>query len=85
MIRVAWKKPVTVPLGRKGGKKKTEAHAAIVKGHTNRFVLYQSAAKRIPTYWTLWDQETDTQHFLFGDGLADAKAHARDRIREILT
>jgi hypothetical protein len=84
MIRVAWKKPVLVPQGRSGRGKKVPVHAAIVKGNTDRFLLYQKSSTPIPTMWTLWDQAKDVQHYLYGEGLAGAKSSATQRIQEVL-
>ena len=84
MIRVAWKKPTLVPQGRSGRGKKIPVHAAIVRENTDRFLLYQTNAKRIYSMWTLWDQAKDVQHFLYGDDLKQAKDNGVKRIRQVL-
>jgi len=82
MIRVVWKKPIS--LSQEGKRKKLMVSIAIVKSHTGRFLLYQTSGEGIPSMWTLWDREKEVQHFLYGVDLKGAKLNAVTRIRELL-
>lgn len=50
----------------------------------DRFILYQSGGKMIPTMWSMYDQETQTTYFLKASDWDDAKRVASERIAEAL-
>jgi hypothetical protein len=79
-MKITWTKPYECPQGRK----KIMVETAIIeKGPSDRFHLY-GGKRPIETMWTLFDQETDTQHFLYGEGWEGARKSAARRILEVL-
>ena len=81
-MKIIWTEPELT--SQKGKRKKILVSEAVVSGHEERFYLYQSGGKMIPTMWALWDTETGTQHFLYSDGWEGAQQVANERISEIL-
>lgn len=77
---MAWSKQVET----KQGRKKILVKIAKVKSHQNRFYLYNSGGKYIPTMWTLYDNHSDIQYFLYGVDWKEAQKTADGRIKEIL-
>jgi len=77
-----WSEPQQVP--QQGTRKKVTVEVALLDAHPERFVLYQNAAGMIPTMWTLWDQATGTQHFLYAEGWENARQVAAARIETVL-
>lgn len=67
--------------------KKTVPAKAVLPTEPNpvRFVLWQSGGTQIPTMWTLYDYQTQTQHYLYGEGWEGAQAKAEERIGQVLS
>jgi len=74
--------PVVPPKKRKPIDVKT-AQGDVPEG---RFHLYQTSdmAKKVKTMWVLYDQVTETQHFLYGEEWVGAQTAAERRIDQVL-
>ncbi len=82
MKKITWSDPVPTKQGRK--KKLLDVKEATVGKKDSRFFLYNNGGKLIPTMWTLYDKDTGSQHFLYGQGWEDTERTATGRIQEIL-
>lgn len=85
-MSIAWNDPVLVKQKGRGNFKPIEVKTASGSAPEDRFHLYQTRAmaKQIPTMWVLFDQETGTQHYLYGEGWEGAQDKAAVRIQRIL-
>jgi hypothetical protein len=78
MSATRWSKPYSVR--QEGKRKPVEVETALLKGHKDRFHLYQTNAGMIPSMWTLYDQTTGAQHFLCANGRPEAQTVASRRL-----
>ncbi len=69
----------------KQGRKKITVKIARVKSHQNRFYLYNSGGKLVPSMWTLYDNWSDTQYFLYGADWRQAQKISDVKIKAILS
>lgn len=76
---IKWSGPQEVE--QEGKRKPIIAEAAM----DDRFVLCQSGGEMIPTMWALYDQETQTTHYLGASGWNEAKRVATECITEVLS
>ena len=81
---LTWSDPY--PTKQKGKRKPIDVKTALGDVPESRFHLYQTAdmAKRVKTMWVLYDQVTETQHFLYGQGWDEAQFAAKNRIIQTL-
>ena len=80
ILEICWSAEELFPQG----KKQIPVKTALLQEHEHRFHLYYSGGKMISTMWTLWDEKTNIQWYLYGEGWEGAEKSAAERINEIL-
>jgi hypothetical protein len=83
MIR--WSNPVpTKPKGR-GNYATIPVKTAGGSVPADRFRLFQTRdmQKKLPTMWVLWDEQSDTRHFIYGQGWEGAQQAAEGIINSV--
>jgi len=83
---ISWSDPYPVKPKGRGNFKPIDVKTAQGDVPEGRFHLYQTRhmVEVIPTMWVLYDQITEAQHYLYGEGWRGAETKGSQRISEIL-
>ena len=85
-MTISWSDPYPVKPKGRGNFKPIDVKTAQGDVPEDRFHLYQTRdmVQWTPTMWVLYDEVTETQHYLYGEGWEGAQGRARYTITQVL-